>query len=72
VNELERLDRASRRDTSLLLAASWLCLLPLAVALGWVGTIARSAGAWVPATVILSAFAPCLWLIHRAQRPGGD
>jgi hypothetical protein len=71
VNELERLDRASRRDTSFLLAASWLCLLLLAIAFGWVGTNARPAGTWLAPTVVLSAFAPCPWLIHRAQRPGG-
>jgi hypothetical protein len=70
VNELERLERASRRDTSFLLAASWLCLLLLAVALGWVGTIARSTGAWVPAITVLTAFASCLWFARRGQ--GGE
>jgi hypothetical protein len=71
VNELERLDRASRCDTSFLLAASWLCLLLLVVALGWVGTIARSAGVGVAALAVLSAFATCLWFVHRGQRPEG-
>jgi predicted anti-sigma-YlaC factor YlaD len=69
VNELELLDRARRRDTSFLVAASWLCLLLLAIALGWVGANARSVGTWIALTVVLSAFAPCLWLIHRGQRP---
>lgn len=67
MDELTRLDQASRRDTSLLLAASWLCLLLLAVTLGWVGTIARSAGLWVAAIAGLSALATCLWFVHSGK-----
>jgi Flp pilus assembly protein TadB len=70
VSELERLDRASRHDTSLLLAASWLCLLLLAVTLGWIGTNASSARMWVAVSVVLSTFATCLWFVHRGRRCG--
>lgn len=66
-SELERLERASGRDTSLLFGASWLCLLLLVAALGWAGTIPSWTGMLVAALGVLSAFAWCLWLVHSAQ-----
>lgn len=70
-DELERFERASRRDTSVLLGAGWFCLLLLVVVLGWVGTIARSAGIWVAAVGAFATFASCLWLVHSAQVSDG-
>ncbi len=69
--ELERLERASRRDTSRLLGASWLCLLLLVAALGWAGTIPSSAGMSVAALGLLSTLASCLWLVQSAQGSDG-
>jgi|AntRauTorcE11897_2_1112592.scaffolds.fasta_scaffold31434_2 cytochrome c-type biogenesis protein CcmH/NrfG len=69
--ELARIERASRRDTSILLAANSPCAILLAGALSWAGMIARSTGALVTVTVaVLAAFSTCVWLVHRSGAAG--
>lgn len=69
--ELARIERASRRDTSILLAANSLCVLLLIGALGWAGMTARSTGTLVTVAV-LAAFSTCLRLVHRSRARGAD
>ena len=57
--ELARIERASRRDTSILLAG----------ALSWAGMIARSSETLATVTA-LAAFSTCVWLVHRSGAAG--